>query len=236
MIINNKDLSPAQKTWQTHETLNEFYGVLDLRKPRRDPMHELISTMLSHRTTHANEEKAYYRMRELYPTWPEVMAAPLEELTKALETAQYPVPKAINIQKTLRLIQARDPDFSLQFLIDMPVDEAMTWLMALPGVGLKTATLLLLFNFHKPVLPVDTHVFRVSQRVGLIGAKVTAEKAHTILLDMLPQDAPTLFNFHKHLYWHGQRICFWKNPNCPACPLKEICNYYQEVRRKGVDE
>ncbi|CAA9291344.1 MAG: Endonuclease III [uncultured Adhaeribacter sp.] len=234
MILENEALSPEQKTWRTHEILNEFYGVIDLRKPRREPIHELISTMLSHRTTHANEEKAYYRMRELYPTWPDVMEAPLETLTQALETAQYPGPKAINIQKTLRLIQTQSPDFSLHFLADLPVDEAMAWLMELSGVGLKTATLLLLFNFHKPVLPVDTHVFRVSQRVGLIGAKVTAEKAHTILLHMLPQDAPALFNFHKHLYWHGQRICFWKNPNCPACPLTYICNYYQQVRTKGL--
>ena len=226
--------SPAEKTWQTHLILNEFYGVLDLRKPRRDPMHELISTMLSHRTTHANEEKAYYRMRELYPTWPEVSQAPVDDLTKAFETAQYPAPKAINIQKALKLIQEKSPDFSLRFLADMPVDEAMEWLMSLPGVGLKTATLVLLFNFHQPVLPVDTHVFRVSQRVGLIGAKVTAEKAHTVLLAMLPREAPVLFNFHKHLYWHGQRICTWKAPKCEACPLQKLCNYYQEVRQKGI--
>ncbi|RDC62165.1 endonuclease III domain-containing protein [Adhaeribacter pallidiroseus] len=232
----NEQLSPAEKTWQTHETLNELYGVLDLRKPRREPIHELISTMLSHRTTHANEETAYYRMRELFPTWPEVMVAPLEELTQALQTAQYPGPKAINIQKTLRLIQEKAPDFSLHFLEEMSVDEAMKWLMDLPGVGLKTATLLLLFNFHKPVLPVDTHVFRVSQRIGLIGAKVSAEKAHTILLDMLPKEAPLLFNFHKHLYWHGQRICTWKGPKCEECPVCPICNYCQEVRQKGIDK
>ena len=79
-------------------------------------MHELISTMLSHRTTHANEEKAYYRMRELYPTWPEVIIAPVEDLTKAFETAQYPGPKAINIQKALKIIQEKSPDFSLRFL------------------------------------------------------------------------------------------------------------------------
>lgn len=226
--------SPAEKTWQTHLILNDFYGVLDLRKPRRSAMHELISTMLSHRTTHANEEKAYYRMRELYPTWPEVITAPVEDLTKAFETAQYPGPKALNIQKALKIIQEKNPGFSLDFLADMPVDEAMNWLMLLPGVGLKTATLVLLFNFHQPVLPVDTHVFRVSQRVGMIGAKVTAEKAHTILLEMLPREAPTLFNFHKHLYWHGQRICFWKAPNCEACPLQVLCNYYHEVRLKGL--
>lgn len=227
-------LLPAEKALTGHEWLNNFYGVLDLRKPRRDPMHELISTMLSHRTTHANEEKAYYRMREKYPTWPEVIEANIEELTQTLETAQYPGAKALNIQKALKLIQAESPDFSLAFLHEWPVAEAMQWLMALPGVGLKTATLVLLFNFHKPVLPVDTHVFRVTQRVGIIGAKVTAEKAHTILLDMLPPDAPILFNFHKHFYWHGQRICTWKAPKCPECPLKQICNYYQEVWRKGI--
>lgn len=226
--------SPAEKTWQTHLILNNFYGLLDLRKPRRDHMHELISTMLSHRTTHANEEKAYYRMRELYPTWPEVISAPVEDLTKALETAQYPGPKAINIQKALKIIQEKSPDFTLHFLTDLPVEEAMAWLMHLPGVGLKTATLVLLFNFHQPVLPVDTHVFRVSQRVGLIGAKVTAEKAHTILLEMLPREAPVLFNFHKHLYWHGQRICTWKDPKCEECPINVLCNYYHEVRRKGI--
>ena len=234
MDSEKKELTPEEKTWQTHEALHKLFGVLDLRNPRRDPMHELISTMLSHRTTHANEEKAYYRMRELFPTWPEVMIAPVEELTNALESAQYPAAKAVNIQKALKLIQEKAPDFSLAFLENMPVEEAMTWLMDLPGVGLKTATLLLLFNFHKPVLPVDTHVFRVSQRVGLIGAKVTAEKAHTILLDMLPKDAQVLFNFHKHLYWHGQRICTWKAPKCQECPLCPICNYCQEVRQKGI--
>ncbi|MGV3586587.1 MAG: endonuclease III domain-containing protein [Adhaeribacter sp.] len=230
----NVEASPAEKTWQTHLILNSFYGELDLRKPRRDPMHELISTMLSHRTTHANEEKAYYRMRDLYPTWAEVMVAPVDDLTKAFETAQYPEPKAINIQKALKIIQEKSSDFSLRFLADLPVEEAMNWLMSLPGVGLKTATLVLLFNFHQPVLPVDTHVFRVSQRVGLIGAKVTAEKAHTILLEMLPREAPVLFNFHKHLYWHGQRICTWKAPKCEACPLQLLCNYYHEVRLKGL--
>jgi len=228
------NLSPEEKTWQTHLLLNELFGELSLRQPRREPIHELISTMLSHRTTHANEEKAYYRMRELFPTWPAVMNAPLEPLTEALQTAQYPGAKAINIQKALKLIQEKSPDFSLAFLKDLSVEESMNWLMHLPGVGLKTATLVLLFNFHKPVLPVDTHVFRVSQRVGIIGAKVTAEKAHTILLERLPKDAPVLFNFHKHLYWHGQRICTWKNPKCEECPLRIFCNYYQEVRLKGL--
>ncbi|WP_026463297.1 endonuclease III domain-containing protein [Adhaeribacter aquaticus] len=235
-LAENYELTPEKKAWQTHLILNDFYGELNLRQPRRSSMHELISTMLSHRTTHANEEKAYYRMREAYPTWEEVMAAPVEALTDTLETAQYPGAKAINIQKALKIIQDKSPDFSLDFLKDMSTEEAMEWLMGLPGVGLKTATLLLLFNFHQPVLPVDTHVYRVSQRIGIIGAKVSAEKAHAILLNMLPKEAPVLFNFHKHLYWHGQRICTWKNPNCEECPVKNLCNYYTEVRKKGVDK
>ena len=95
---------------------------------------------------------------------------------------------------------------------------------------------MLLFNFKKPVLPVDTHVFRVSQRVGLIGAKVTANKAHDILLDMLPKDALVLFNFHKHLLKHGQQICTWSYPRCEKCVLNGICNYYNQVRAKGIDQ
>src|SRR4028118_178701 len=110
MISENKQLSPAEKTWQTHEALNELYGILDLRKPRRSAMHELISTMLSHRTTHANEEKAYYRMREVFPTWEEVMAANVEALTETLETSQYPGAKALNIQKALKIIQEKRPE------------------------------------------------------------------------------------------------------------------------------
>ncbi|WP_242693367.1 endonuclease III domain-containing protein [Sabulibacter ruber] len=197
-------------------------------------MRELISTMLSHRTTHANEEKAYFQMLEKFPAWEEVMAAPVEELTQALAPAEFPGAKAVNIQKALRIIQQEHPDFSLEFLRDLDVPQAMEWLMALPGVGLKTATLVLLFNFHKPVFPVDTHVHRISQRVGLIGSTVTHDKAHKILLDMLPKDASVLYNLHRHMLKHGQRICTWRNPKCEVCVLQDLCNYFAEVRQKGI--
>ena len=104
----------------------------------------------------------------------------------------------------------------------------MAWLNDMPGIGLKTASLVLLFNFHKPVLPVDTHVHRIAQRVGMIGPKASADKAHQVLLEQLPKDALTLLNFHKHNYWHGQKICFFAKPDCARCPLKGFCNYYLE--------
>jgi endonuclease III len=235
MTEENKALSPAQKLWEIHLRLNEVFGHLS-GHPRRDPMRELISTMLSHRTTHANEEKAYFQMLERFPTWQEVIDAPVEELADALSPAKFPGAKAVNIQKALKIIQQDHPDFTLDFLQDLDVPEAMAWLMALPGVGLKTATLVLLFNFHKPVFPVDTHVHRISQRVGIIGATVTHDKAHQIILDLLPKDALVLYNLHRHMLKHGQKICTWSQPKCEVCVLQNLCNYYAEVRLKGIDQ
>ncbi len=232
--MDAQNLSAEEKALETHALLNNTYKRLELDS-RRTPLHELISTMLSHRTTHADEVTAYKRMLERFGDWEGVMEAPVEELAEAISTTRYPGQKAPQIQQTLKIIKEERGEITVDFLKDMPVEEAMAWLTQLPGVGLKTATLLLLFNFKKPVLPVDTHVFRVSQRVGIIGAKVTADKAHKILLDMLPKDAVELFNFHKHLFWHGQRICTWYTPKCEACVLSGICNYYHAVRAKGID-
>ncbi len=233
--MNAHELPPQDKTLLTHQLLNDAYKRLTLDS-RRTPMHELISTMLSHRTTHADEVMAYNTMLERFGDWEGVMNADTAELAEAIKTTRYPEQKAPQIQQTLRIIKQDQGEINIDFLRDMPVEEAMAWLTQLPGVGLKTATLLLLFNFKKPVLPVDTHVFRVSQRVGLIGARVTANKAHDLLLRMLPQDAVELFNFHKHLFWHGQRVCTFYTPQCAQCVLNSFCNYYQDVRQKGIDQ
>ena len=228
-------LSAYDKTQLTHELLDQEYKRRKL-EPRRGHMHELISTMLSHRTNHKDEEKAYYTMLERFGDWEGVMNADTDDLADAIQTTRYPGQKAPQIQQTLRMIKEERGELSIDFLEDMPVEEAMEWLTKLPGVGLKTATLLLLFNFKKPVMPVDTHVFRISQRVGLIGAKATANKAHTILLEMLPPDPVELYNFHIHMLRHGQRICTFFSPKCEKCVLNSICNYYHDVREKGIDK
>ncbi len=217
---------PITKTIEAHERLNAQYGVQEIYG-RADPMHELIGTILSHRTTHDNEVTAYRTMRERFPTWQEVQAAPLPDLIDAIRTATYPEVKAPYIQQVLAHLFRERGEANLDFLQAMSTEEAMKWLTDLPGIGPKTATLLLLFNFKKPVMPVDTHVHRVTQRLGLIGPKVSASKAHDLLLSYLPKDATVLFNFHKHFYWHGQRVCTWYHPQCPKCVLKTMCDFYQ---------
>jgi len=220
-------LTPDQKTWQDHLILHEFYGPLPLA-PRRTPMRELISTLLSHRTTHVAEELAYSRMLEEFGDWEGVLAAPLPVLAHAIRTTRWPDTQAPRIQEILRRIKAERGEFNLDFLAEWPVEQGLQWLTDMPGIGLKTASLVLLFNFQKPVLPVDTHVHRVAQRVGMIGPKVSVEKSHQLLLAQLPKDPVVLLNFHKHNYWHGQHICFFAKPDCARCPLKGFCNYYEE--------
>jgi endonuclease-3 len=220
------DVRLTAKTLTAHERLNEAYGMQTIQG-YSDPMHELIGTILSHRTTHANEATAYRTMRERFPTWEQVRDAPLPDLIDAIQTANYPEVKAPYIQNLLAHLFRETGAATIDFLNDLSTKEAMNWLTALPGIGLKTATILLLFKFHRPVLPVDTHVHRVTQRLGLIGPKISAEKAHSLLPAHLPQDAFVLFNFHKHFYWHGQRICTWYSPKCTACVLNDICDFYQ---------
>ena len=213
------------KTWDVYQQLLKTYGERPLQ-PRREPMHELISTMLSHRTTHDNEEMAYRRMRERFGSWEAIRDAPVEALSEAISTATFPEAKAPNIQQALAQIIAEGEEASLELLRDMPAEEGLAWLMALPGVGIKTASLVLLFCFSKPLLPVDTHVHRVSQRLGLIGPKVSANAAHKLLLDLLPQDPHVLYNFHVTMLRHGQRLCLWGTPHCERCPLRERCDWY----------
>lgn len=225
MVLFDSDVSPAQKAWQAHLRLQEAYGEQEIYA-RLDPMHELIATVLSHRTTHANEVAAYRRMRERFPTWETVRDAPLPDLIEAIGASNYPEVKAPYIQKILTRILAERGEANLDFLRAYTTEQAMAWLTSLPGVGLKTATLLLLFNFQKPVLPVDTHVHRVTLRLGVLPPKMSAEKAHAALLAMLPAEPKTLFNFHKHFYWHGQRVCAWGLPVCSRCVLRDLCDYY----------
>ncbi|MGM9511162.1 endonuclease III domain-containing protein [Larkinella sp. GY13] len=225
-------LDQSEKTRLVHELLNQQYGIQAIRG-RLEPLHELIATVLSHRTTHANEVTAFRTMMERFGSWEAIRDAPVEELTAAIQTANYPEVKAPYIKQILSRIIAERGEANIDFLRDMTTEEAMTWLNALPGVGPKTSTLLLLFNFQKPVLPVDTHVHRVTQRLGILGPKVSAEKAHAILLAYLPQDATVLFNFHRHFYWHGQRVCTWSYPKCPQCVLKTHCDYFQGENKRN---
>jgi endonuclease-3 len=224
-----RELIAESKIGQVYERLVAAQGLREL-KPRREPMRELISTMLSHRTTHANEEAAYNRMWERFGSWEAIRDAPVDELTEALKPATFPEVKAPNIKAALAQLFAERGEASIDFLADLPAEQGLAWLMSLPGVGIKTASLVLLFCFAKPVMPVDTHVHRVSQRLGLISQKTSPTAAHTLLQAQLPPEPLTLFNFHVSMLRHGQKICVWGEPRCEQCVLTDLCDWYAAHR------
>ena len=205
------------------DRLREEYGERPLES-RRDPMHELISTILSQRTTHADEEAAYHELREL-GDWADIIAAPQGVVAHAIRRSNYPESKAPRIQETLRRIRDAPGGYDLDFLRDLPVKDALKWLTDLPGVGVKTASLVLLFNYHRPVFPVDTHVFRINSRVGTI-PQMTEQAAHRALLALLPPDPPFLYELHVNLLSHGRQVCTWTAPKCQKCFLRERCDAY----------
>ena len=214
------------KALVVYERLLKTYGDHPL-VPRREPMRELISTILSHRTTHNNEEAAYNQMWERFGSWDGIRTAPLDQLIEALKPSNFPEVKAPYIKGVLERLHTERGDYSIDFLRGLPVEEGLAWLMVMPGVGVKTASLVLLFCFSKPIMPVDTHVHRVSQRLGLIGAKVNPTAAHDVLFALLPHEPPFLFNFHINMLRHGQRVCIWGAPRCEQCPLTDVCDWYQ---------
>ncbi len=218
------------KAMQVYDLLLERYGAQPL-VPRRQPLHELISTILSHRTTQHNEAVAYERMWKQFGSWEAIRDAPPDQLAEAIAPSNFAEAKVPYIKGTLKQIIEERGAAKIDFLADLSADEGLAWLMAHPGVGIKTASLVLLFCFSKPVLPVDTHVFRVSQRVGLIPPKANTESAHHLLLALFPPDPYVLFNFHIAALKHGQQLCIWgENPRCEPCPLKDLCNWYQANR------
>lgn len=217
-----------EKAMQMYTIFLKAYGERSLKPPRRDPMTELIMTILSQRTTQANEALAFKRLWEHYQSWEAIRDADVDKVAELIAPATFPEPKAANIKATLAQITGERGEANIDFLADLPLQEGLDWLLALPGVGIKTASLVLLFNFSKMIIPVDTHVHRVSLRTGLLPEKTRANKAHTLLLEILPDDPHILFNFHKTCLRHGQVKCTWTNPKCTQCPINHLCDYYQE--------
>jgi endonuclease-3 len=189
------------------------------------PLDQLVSTILSQNTNDVNRDRAYRRLRERFPTWAQVRDAPEEEVVEAIRPGGLANQKAPRIQKALQRITAERGELSLDFLADMPLEQAHEWLMSLNGVGPKTTAIILLFSLGRPAFPVDTHVHRVSQRLGLIGERVTAEKAHELLEARLPSE--WYYAFHLNLVRHGRQVCQARNPKCDACVLDDLCDYYQ---------
>ncbi len=211
--------------------LEREYGRPDT-KPRYGPLDEFILTILSQNTSAVNYTRAYANLRERFGDWEAVRVAPVADIEDAIRPGGLAKTKAPRIKQALNDILERTGDLSLDFLADMPDAEAREYLMQFDGVGIKTASCVLMFSLKRPVLPVDTHVHRLSQRLGLIGRNESAESAHHLLQAMVPDDL--VYSFHVNLVTHGRRVCKAQNPACDACALLPICPHGQSVLAGGA--
>jgi len=200
--------------------LGRVYGAVVA--PERGPvLDELIATILSQNTSDANSHGAFEELCRRFGDWDAVRRAPVARIAGAIRRAGLANQKAPRIKAILKRIHAERGELSLDFLGSMPTPEAVAYLRGLDGVGPKTAACVLLFACRKPVLPVDTHVHRVSRRLGLIAPGTDAARAHQELAPLVP--ASRVLEFHVQLIRHGRTRCSARNPKCEDCPLVDLC-------------
>jgi endonuclease III len=200
------------------DRLGREYGRPALR-PHRAPVDELVLTVLSQNTNDRNRDVAYARLRERFPSWGAVREAPVDEIEEAIRPGGLAPTKSVRIRQILEAIG----DDDLLWLDGAPLAEARDYLVALPGVGRKTAACVLLFSFGRPDVPVDTHVYRVGGRLGLWPAKAPLDKAHDELARLCGDDGEFAYEAHVLLIRHGRRTCVARAPRCPECPLRRMC-------------
>ena len=218
---------PRAKAMLAHERLCKTYGCPVPYFHDLDPLSELVSSLLSHRTKNADSGRAFKTLRAAFATWERVRDASTTDVERAIAAATWPELKAPRIQEVLRRIGSlRGGELSLDFLGTMDVPDARAWLEQLPGVGPKTSAAVLAFStLRKAALPVDSHHHRVAVRLGLIPASTAVGPAHALLAALLPPDwsAQQVYDHHEVFMFHGQRVCFFHAPACEGCPLLDIC-------------
>ena len=214
---------PARPAWAgTVTPLDRSDAAVDWQPI--DPVDELINTILSQNTNDLNRDKAYQALRSVLPTWAAVRDAPTKKIIEAIRPAGLANQKGPRIQKVLQRITAERGELKIDFLRDWPVDEAKAWLTSLDGVGPKTASIVLLFALGRPAFPVDTHIHRVTGRLGLIPPRTSADKAHAILEALVP---PEWYHpFHLNVIQHGRQVCKAQRPLCEVCVLQKQCDYF----------
>jgi len=194
----------------------------ELIPPRAsDPLEELILTVLSQHTSDVNADRAFTSLRAAYLTWEGVVSAPEAAVAEAIRSGGLANTKAPRIQEILREVREREGAYDLARLRDLSDAEARAYLTSLPGIGPKTAAVVLSFSLGRDAIPVDTHVHRVARRLGLVPAKASAEQADSLLHDLVPEGLRT--RLHVGLIRLGREICKAPTPRCAVCPLKDLC-------------
>jgi len=205
-----------------HERLLEWFGEPVWRNPL-PAMDELVSTILSQNTNDLNRDRAFHALRMKFPTWEAVRDAGTRDVIAAIKPAGLANQKGPRIQQVLKEITKERGLLDLNFLADLPVEEARAWLTRFNGVGPKTAAIVLCFSLNKPAFPVDTHIYRVSGRTGLRPEKMNVEQAHPYLESVFPPD--TYYAAHLNLIRLGREICNARKPLCWKCPILKLCDY-----------
>ncbi len=209
--------------YEVDKLLAQVYGDKRWRK-HAEPIDELVATVLSQHTNDVNRDRAFRQLKRRFPNWEQVLHAPTRSIAAAIKPAGLSNQKAPRIKAILqRIAEANEGKLSLNFLAEMPVSEAMNWLKRLPGVGPKTAACVLLFSFGKPVFPVDTHIYRISKRLGWLDEKVSEARANELLDKVVPDEIK--YRLHLNMIAHGRKICKPQNPRCDECVLKHLCGY-----------
>lgn len=225
--------SRKDRAMEIRRRLLDQYGQPVWRN-RLPPIAELVSTILSQNTNDDNRDVAFDRLRRAFPTWEQVKEAPEADVIEAIRPAGLANQKGPRIQGVLRQIEAESGELSLDFLRDLPTDQAKQWLLRFKGVGPKTASIVLLFSLDKPAFPVDTHIHRLSGRLGLRPEPMTAAKAHDHLAQLFPPE--TYYDVHLNLIRHGREVCNARQPRCQACVLTDLCRYFAELVPKPALE
>ena len=212
------------------ERLGERYRHPAWAGPRVDTISELVLTILSQNTADVNSFRAFTALRERYATWDDALAAPTDELEDVIRPGGLAFTKSRRLQHVLAEVHdATRGSWDLGFLGTLPLEEARDWLTALPGIGRKTASIILLFGFGRPAMPVDTHVHRVATRLGMLPPRTPLDRAHDLLEGVLQPDE--MYAFHVELIRHGRDTCRAPRPICGLCPLTDVCAYYADAIR-----
>lgn len=207
-----------------YEGLKAVYGIPDWR-PHLSPVEELVSTILSQNTNDMNRDLAFNNLEKQFGgDWKAARDAPVEQVIEAIRSAGLAQQKGPRIQNALKMATGESGEISLDFLNDMTIDEAKSWLTGVPGVGPKTAAIVLLFAYGRPAFPVDTHIYRVTGRLGLLPPDTTVEKAHVLLEQIVPPEQ--YYTMHLNLIRLGRNICQARKPKCEQCPVREHCTFF----------
>jgi len=217
----------SKRAVKIHERLLKAFGEPTWRNPL-PALDELVSTILSQNTNDTNRDRAFNALRARFPTWESVRDAKTRDVVNAIRPAGLANQKGPRIQQVLRAITKERGSLNLDFLAALPVEESRAWLMKFNGVGPKTAAIVLCFSLNKPAFPVDTHIYRVTGRIGLRPEKMTVEQAHPHLESVFPPE--TYYAAHLNLIRLGREVCAARKPNCPKCPVIKLCDYKPKTK------